>query len=180
MTYLKLAMENFQSTKILAERAMAQLNIEQLHYSPNEESNSIAIIAKHMSGNLTSRFGHFLTTDGEKPDRNRDGEFLGGFQTKEDLLAFWNGGWTVLFETLSTLTELDLNKTVYIRSEPHTVMEAIQRQISHQASHAGQIVYLAKMIKNEKWNTLSIPRGKSNQFNEKMIGDSDKKRETHL
>ena len=172
MTYLKLAMENFQSIKNQAERAMAQLSLEQLHYSPNEESNSIAIIAKHMSGNLKSRFSDFLTTDGEKPDRDRDGEFKGEFETKDDLLDFWNEGWAVLFDTLSKLTQQDLDKNVYIRSEPHNVMQAIQRQIAHQASHSGQIVYLAKMIKNDEWNTLSIPKGKSQQFNERMMGES--------
>jgi hypothetical protein len=168
MTYLKLTIENFRGIKNQAERAMEQLDLEQLQYSPNEESNSIAIIAKHVSGNLKSRFREFLTTDGEKADRNRDGEFEEEFTSKEDLLAFWNSGWDVLFETLSELSEEDLAKTVYIRSEPHKVMEAIQRQVVHQSSHSGQIVYLAKMIKNEEWKTLSIPRGKSEQFNEKM------------
>ncbi|MBT2692007.1 DUF1572 family protein [Bacillus sp. ISL-55] len=177
MSYLKLANENFKSIKVQAERAMEQLNPDQLHFSPNEESNSIAIIAKHMSGNLKSRFRDFLTSDGEKPDRNRDGEFEGTFAAREDLLTHWNDGWTVLFQTLSQLTEQDMGQTVLIRNEPHTAMEAIQRQIVHQATHAGQIVYLAKMIKNEEWKTLSIPKGHSQQFNEKMMGMS-KKEET--
>jgi hypothetical protein len=163
MAYLKIAFENFQSIKNQAERAMSQLSLDQLHYSPNKESNSIAIISKHMSGNLKSRFRDFLTADGEKPDRDRDGEFEGAFHSKEDLLNFWNEGWSVLFETLEKLTEADLARTVYIRSEPHNAMQAIQRQIAHQASHSGQIVYLAKMLKNEEWETLSIPRGKSRQ-----------------
>lgn len=177
MSYLNLAIENFKTIKTQAERAMEQLNIGQLHYLPNEESNSIAIIAKHMSGNLKSRFRDFLTTDGEKPDRNRDGEFEGSYARREDLLSHWNDGWNVLFQTLSELSEVDLSKTVYIRNEPHTAIEAIQRQIVHQATHTGQIVYLAKMIKNEEWNTLSIPKGGSHQFNEKMMG-SPKKEET--
>ncbi|WP_144480967.1 DUF1572 family protein [Cytobacillus oceanisediminis] len=168
MAYLKIAFENFQSIKNQAERAMSQLSLDQLHYSPNKESNSIAIISKHMSGNLKSRFRDFLTADGEKPDRDRDGEFEGAFHSKEDLLNFWNEGWSVLFETLEKLTEGDLARTVYIRSEPHNAMQAIQRQIAHQASHSGQIVYLAKMLKNEEWETLSIPRGKSRQYNESM------------
>lgn len=172
MTYLNLAIEDFQSIKNQAERAMAQMSLEQLHYSPNEESNSIAIIAKHMSGNLKSRFSDFLTSDGEKPNRDRDGEFQGEFETKEDLLAFWNEGWAVLFDTLSKLTQQDLDMTVYVRSEPHNVMQAIQRQITHQANHSGQIVYLAKMIKKKEWEMLSIPKGKSQQFNEKMMGES--------
>ncbi|MBS8264055.1 DUF1572 domain-containing protein [Mesobacillus boroniphilus] len=129
---------------------MEQLDLKQLHYSPNEESNSIAIIANHMSGNLKSRFRDFLTTDGEKPDRNRDGEFEGTFATREDLLSHWDDGWTVLFQTLSQLSEKDMEQTVYIRNEPHTAIKAIQRQIVHQANHAGQIVYLAKMIKKEQ------------------------------
>jgi hypothetical protein len=175
MTYLKLAEDNFSSIKNQAERAMEQLSLEQLHYSPNKESNSIAIITKHMSGNLKSRFRDFLTTDGEKPDRNRDGEFEGTFATREDLLSHWNEGWGVLFQTLTQLKAEDLEQTVFIRNEAHSAMEAIQRQIVHQATHAGQIVYLAKMIKNEHWNTLSIPKGNSRQFNEKMLGNADKK-----
>lgn len=174
MSYLVLATENFKSIKNQAERAMEQLNLEQLHYSPHEETNSIAIIAKHMSGNLKSRFRDFLTTDGEKPDRNRDAEFEGTFATREDLLIHWNDGWNVLFQTLSQLSEKDLEQTVYIRKEPHTAIEAIQRQIVHQATHAGQIVVLAKMIKKEDWNTLSIPKGHSQQFNEKMMEISNK------
>ncbi|WNF25029.1 DUF1572 family protein [Mesobacillus jeotgali] len=170
MDYLKLVTENFKSIKNQSEKAMEQLNLEELHYSASEESNSIAIIAKHMSGNLQSRFREFLTSDGEKPDRNRDGEFEGAFHTKEDLISHWNAGWDVLFQTLSQLSQDDLGKTVYIRNEPHTAIEAIQRQVVHQATHAGQIVYLAKLIKNEEWRTLSIPKGKSQQFNEKMMG----------
>ncbi|MBT2637886.1 MULTISPECIES: DUF1572 family protein [unclassified Bacillus (in: firmicutes)] len=174
MTYLNLATENFKNIKNQSERAMEQLNFQELHYSPNEESNSIAIIAKHMSGNLQSRFRDFLTADGEKPDRNRDGEFEGTFPTREALISHWNAGWTVLFQTLSQLSEEDLDKTVFIRNEPHTAIEAIQRQVVHQATHAGQIVFLAKIIKNEEWNTLSIPKGYSQQFNEKMMGNQNK------
>lgn len=169
MDYLKLATENFKSIKNQSERAMEQLNLEELHYSPNGESNSIAIIAKHMSGNLQSRFRDFLTSDGEKPDRNRDSEFEAAFPTNEALNSHWNAGWDVLFQTLSKLSQDDLDKTVYIRKEPHTAIEAIQRQVVHQATHAGQIVYLAKLIKNEEWSTLSIPKGRSQQFNEKMM-----------
>nr|WP_226641723.1 DUF1572 family protein [Mesobacillus subterraneus] len=174
MGYLKLVTENFKSIKNQSERAMEQLKLEELHYSPTEESNSIAIIAKHMSGNLKSRFRDFLTSDGEKPDRDRDGEFEGAFQTREDLFSHWDAGWNILFQTLSQLSQEDLDKTVYIRNEPHTVIEAIQRQVVHQASHAGQIVYLAKLIKNEEWRTLSIPKGKSRQFNANMMSALNK------
>ncbi|MEH7884990.1 DUF1572 family protein [Bacillus sp. JJ1609] len=166
--YLKLAAENFQSIKKQADRAMEQLDIEELHCAPNAESNSIAVLVKHMSGNLKSRFSDFLTSDGEKPDRNRDGEFNGTYASKTLLLDAWNSGWEVLFNTLAGLKEEDLTKTVFIRSEAHSVMEAIQRQIVHQSSHSGQIVYIAKMIKDEEWTTLSIPRGKSETFNQQM------------
>jgi hypothetical protein len=174
-TYLKLVTENFRSIKHLAEKAMEQLNIEELQISPNQESNSIAIIVKHMSGNLKSRFRDFLSTDGEKPDRNRDGEFEGTYYSKELLLQDWNDGWDVLFRTLSDLREDDLSKTVYIRKEPHSVLEAIQRQIVHQSNHAGQIVYIAKMMKAEQWKSLSIPKGKSEQFNDAMKANINKR-----
>lgn len=167
-TYLKLVIENFQSIKKLADRSMEQLNLDELHYAPNAESNSISVLVRHMSGNLKSRFSEFLISDGEKPDRNRDGEFQGTYESKNQLLEAWESGWDVLFNTLAGLTEADLAKTVFIRSEPHTVIEAIQRQIVHQSSHSGQIVYIAKMIKDVEWNTLSIPRGKSEKFNQQM------------
>lgn len=167
-TYLKLVIENFQSIKKLADRSMEQLNLDELHYAPNAESNSISVLVRHMSGNLKSRFSEFLISDGEKPDRNRDGEFEGTYESKNQLLEAWESGWDVLFNTLAGLTEEDLAKTVFIRSEPHSVIEAIQRQIVHQSSHSGQIVYIAKMIKDVEWNTLSIPRGKSEKFNQQM------------
>jgi hypothetical protein len=167
-TYLNLVTENFITIKKQAERAMEQLTFEQVQYRPNDESNSIAILVKHMSGNLKSRFSDFLTTDGEKPNRNRDGEFEDWFVSIEDMLEYWNSGWNVLFNTLQSLNDQDLNRTVLIRNEPHSVIEAIQRQVVHQSSHAGQIVYIAKMIKDNDWKTLSIPRGQSVQFNEKM------------
>lgn len=167
-SYLMLVTENFQSIKKLADSAMEQLNIDELTYTPNEESNSISVLVRHMSGNLKSRFSDFLTSDGEKPDRNRDGEFVGSYESKHQLIEAWNSGWEVLFNSLSGLKEEDLNKTVLIRNEPHSVMEAIQRQIVHQSSHSGQIVYIAKMIKDKEWTTLSIPRGKSETFNQQM------------
>lgn len=160
---------NFHFMKKLAEGAIEQLNCEELHFAPNVESNSIALLVKHMSGNMLSRFTDFLTTDGEKPNRNRDAEFEGEYNTKEQLLAEWNIGWETLFQTLSELKEEDILKTVFIRGEPHSVMEAIQRQISHYSYHIGQIVYLGKIIKNSDWKTLSIPRGNSKEFNEKMM-----------
>lgn len=168
LNYLKMALEGFKGMKNQAEKAMEQLSFEELRYRPNEGSNSIDIIVRHMSGNLRSRFKDFLTTDGEKPDRNRDGEFEGAFASREQLMETWNAGWEVLFSALSELHEQDLLKTVLIRREPHSVMEAIQRQIIHQSGHVGQIVYLAKLIKDDQWNSLSIPKGKSAEFNKKM------------
>jgi len=150
-----------------AEKAMAQLNDSDLHYQPNAESNSIVIIIKHLAGNMLSRFTNFLTSDGEKPNRNRDNEFIDDFKSREDLMNYWNKGWTCVFSAMENLKEEDLLKTVFIRSEPHTVLRAIQRQIAHYAYHCGQIVFLAKQIKSSDFKTLSIPRGKSNEFTTK-------------
>lgn len=158
--YLKLAKRNFEEMKSQAEKAMDQLSLGELHFAANDESNSIAIIVKHMSGNLRSRFSSFLTTDGEKPDRNRDGEFIGGYESRSALLEDWESGWNMLFETLGGLTDSDLDRTVTIRQEPYSVMSAIQRSVVHSMGHVGQIVYIAKMIKNDSWKTLSIPRAK--------------------
>ncbi len=166
--YLNSVNASLRSMKKLADGAISQLNYEELHYSPNSESNSIALLVKHMSGNMISRFTSFLTSDGEKPDRNRDEEFVGGYHSKESLLQSWNIGWEALFHTISELKDEDIVKTVHIRSEPHLVLEALQRQISHYSYHIGQIVYLGKIIKNDKWSCLSIPRGESNKFTEKM------------
>jgi hypothetical protein len=120
---------------------------------------------KHMAGNMLSRWTDFLTTDGEKKNRNRDGEFIDEFKNHEELLAFWEEGWKCLFDAVETLNIDDLNKTVYIRNEPHSVIEALNRQLSHYAYHTGQIVFLAKLIKSNNWKTLSIPKGKSGDFN---------------
>ena len=166
--YLNLVKQNFKSMKKQAEGAIEQLTFEELHYLPNKESNSIAILVKHISGNMLSRFTSFLTTDGEKTDRNRDSEFEGGYNSKVELIAAWNHGWEILFKALSDLKEEDILKTVYIRSEPHSVMEAIQRQISHYSLHIGQILYIGKLMKNDEWKTLSVPRGKSNQFTQSI------------
>ncbi|OCA88121.1 hypothetical protein A8F94_09890 [Bacillus sp. FJAT-27225] len=164
--FLKIAKESFKGMKAQAERAMDQLSLEELHWAPNPESNSIAILVKHMSGNLKSRFSSFLTEDGEKPDRKRDEEFVGSFKSKEELLQTWNTGWNVLFETLEGMTDDDLARTITIRSEPYSAINAIQRAIVHQSGHVGQIVYIAKMIKHESWKTLSIARGQSEKWTE--------------
>ncbi|PGZ95486.1 hypothetical protein COE51_19845 [Bacillus pseudomycoides] len=167
--YLRCVLKAFQSMKKLGENAMDQLNHEELHICPNEESNSIAIIVKHMCGNMLSRWTDFLTTDGEKITRNRDDEFIGGFSSKAALYQAWDQGWEVLFTTLNSLKEKDLEKTILIRGEAHSVIEAIERQISHYSYHIGQIVYVGKLLKNEKWKCLSVPREKSIEYTEKLI-----------
>jgi hypothetical protein len=152
----------FNNYRNLAEKSFAQLEKEEyFHYQPDEESNSIAILIKHMAGNMISRWTDFLTTDGEKPDRNRDSEFIDGNETKEQLIQFWNKGWKVFMDTLHSLKEEDLMKTVRIRGEELTALQALNRQTAHYAYHVGQIVFLAKHLKNRNWTSLSIPRNKS-------------------
>lgn len=158
--YLHVVIDKFTSLKADAERAMGQLQEQDIHWSMNEDSNSIAVIVQHMSGNMISRWTDFLTSDGEKLDRIRDDEFVDSVRSKDDLLRVWNRGWDVFLNTLRSLTAADLLATVTIRNEPHTVLEAIERQMSHYSYHVGQIVYVAKQIRSEEWSTLSIPRKK--------------------
>ena len=169
--YLNVIQERFQAVKELGDKTIAQLEHEQLHWSYNEDSNSIAVIVKHMSGNMVSRWTDFLTTDGEKQTRNRDDEFYDSLTSKEELIKVWENGWQVFFDTLKELTEEDLLKVVKIRGAQHTVVEAIERQMAHYASHVGQIVYIGKQIKGEEWETLSIPKGQSKAFTEAMLKD---------
>lgn len=158
--YLKSVRARFAEAKLTAERTFAQLSDEQLFWAPNAESNSIAVIIKHMSGNMISRWTDFFETDGEKPTRDRDGEFISGHPTRDELLACWNNGWEVFLGALASITEADLLRTVYIRKQPHSVIEAIERQMYHYSYHIGQIVYLAKQMKDGDWQTLTIPRKK--------------------
>ena len=167
-SYLRDSLAVFRYYKLLAERSMEQLTDEQLATTLDVESNSIAVIVKHITGNMRSRFTEFLTTDGEKPDRCRDLEFEDPPQTRDVLLALWDSGWACLFHSLELLTEDDLVKTVTIRGEPHSVMQAINRQIAHYAYHCGQIVLLAKHLNHAGWKSLSVPRGKSEQFNRRV------------
>lgn len=149
---------------------MEQITDEAFFWQPNPASNSVYLIIKHMSGNMKSRWTDFLTTDGEKPWRNRDDEFEQNEQpTREQILQLWEDGWNCLFDALNPLQESDLAKIMYIRSEPHSVMEGINRQIAHYSSHVGQIIFLCKMLSNDNWKTLSIAKGKSNDFNNKMM-----------
>jgi hypothetical protein len=165
-SYLEDSLELFRYYKALAERAMNQVTDEQLFTALDEESNSIAIVVKHMAGNMRSRWKDFLTTDGEKPDRNRDGEFEDPPQNREALLRLWEDGWKELFAALEPLSDADLAHTVTIRGEPHSVMQAINRQAAHYAYHAGQIVMLAKHFAHERWQSLSVPRNRSAEFNQ--------------
>jgi len=167
-SYLEDSLAVFRYYKKLAERAMEQVSDEQLFAVLDDEMNSIAIIVKHMAGNMRSRWTDFLNTDGEKPDRNRDTEFEGPPQTRQALMALWEDGWNRVFGALEPLTESDMHRTVTIRGEPHSVMQAINRQVAHYAHHIGQIVLLAKHLAHDRWNSLSIPRNRSAEFNRKV------------
>ncbi len=167
--YLAGAAREFRRLKKLADDALAQISGADFFHRPDASSNSVALIVKHVAGNLRSRWTDFLTADGEKPDRHRDREFeIAAGDTREALLHRWEEGWRRVFETLESLAPADLAKTVFIRGEPHSVMEAIQRQLTHNAYHAGQIVFLAKRLRAGEWKTLSIPRGKTEEFNARM------------
>jgi uncharacterized damage-inducible protein DinB len=164
--YLADAIRSFRSYKRLAERALDQVSNDEFFAQIDEESNSLAVIVKHIAGNLRSRWTDFLTTDGEKPDRYRDTEFELIGDTRESLMQYWDTGWQTLFDALQPLSADDLSTTVTIRGEPHTVVEAINRQLTHYAYHVGQIVFLAKHLRSADWKTLSVPRNRSAQFNE--------------
>ncbi|HKW57552.1 MAG TPA: DUF1572 family protein [Candidatus Acidoferrum sp.] len=171
-SYLKDARDLLRYYKHLSERAMEQCPDEDLGAILDGESNSIAILVKHMAGNMRSRWKDFLTTDGEKPDRNRDTEFETPPQTRAELLALWEQGWKYLFDAIEPLTEADLARVVMIRAQPHSVMQAINRQLAHYAHHSGQILLLAKHFavkKTGKWKSLSVPRGQSNEFTAKVV-----------
>lgn len=173
--YLENVFYEFKTMKETGERAMNQIKDEDFFYQPNRDTNSIAIIIRHLSGNMLSRWTDFLTTDGEKEWRKRDEEFEEVFYTdKDDLMDRWDKGWTCVFDAVGSLTPEDLTKTIYIRTEPHTVIGAINRQLTHYSFHIGQIVYMAKYLARENWNSLSIPKGKSKEFNEKLMGKSKK------
>ncbi|RKP55192.1 DUF1572 domain-containing protein [Cohnella endophytica] len=165
---LETSIADFISQKALGDRSLAQLDEAGLNWSPEPESNSVVVIVKHMSGNMVSRWTEFLTSDGEKPNRNRDDEFVDDLESREQLLEIWEQGWSVLFGALEALKPEDLLREVKIRGQAHTVLQAIHRQISHYGYHIGQIVYAAKAYKSEGWQTLSIAKGKSGAFNDRM------------
>jgi Protein of unknown function (DUF1572) len=163
--FLQDAIGEFRKYKGFADKAIAQVSDADFFHQIDPESNSIAIVMKHISGNLRSRWTDFLTTDGEKPDRNRDAEFeREGEDSRESIVARWEAGWRTLFAAVEPLTGDDLKRTVTIRGEPHSVVQAINRQMTHYAGHIGQIVLLAKHFAGARWRTLSIPRGKSRDF----------------
>lgn len=163
-----LFVKRFEYYKSLGDKSFEQLSDEQIFWQYNEESNSIAVIVHHVAGNMLSRWTHFLTEDGEKSWRNRDEEFVNIFKTKDEIIDYWEKGWRCLFEALGQINEENLYNTIYIRGEAHSVMDAVLRQLAHYPYHIGQVVYIAKMIKNEDWKTLSIARNKSQEFNSEM------------
>ena len=181
-SYLKDSLDVFRYYKKLGERAMAQCPDDALFASLHAESNSIAIIVKHMAGNMRSRWTDFLTTDGEKPDRNRDTEFETPPKTRAALMELWERGWKYVFDALEPLGDEDLVRTITIRTEPHSVMQAINRQVAHYSYHVGQIVYVAKHLAGNKWQTLTVPKKKSAEFNARVAAGEASQRwaPTHI
>jgi len=163
--FLKSAIQQFRDYKLLAERTFAQINEADFLYQPNETTNSIAINITHLHGNMLSRWTNFLTEDGEKEWRQRDDEFAIHEYKKEQLLELWGKGWACFFDAVESLKKKDLKKTVYIRQEPLSVIDAINRQLAHYPYHVGQIIHIAKIIKGKNWNNLSIPKGQSQVYN---------------
>jgi hypothetical protein len=164
------ALTAFRSNKGWADKAIAQLPDDKLHFALDANTNSIAVIMKHVAGNLLSRWTDFLTTDGEKPWRNRDDEFVDTFTKREELIAYWDSGWQRLLGSLTALTPDDVARTVTIRGEPHTVPLAIQRSLAHCGYHVGQIILIARILAGDNWTTITIPRGASASFNQRVWG----------
>lgn len=163
-----LFIKRFEYYKSLGDKTFDQLSDEQIFWQYNEESNSIAMIVKHIAANMLSRWTNFLTEDGEKPWRNRDEEFVNTFTTKQEVIDFWEKGWKCFFDALEQITDDNVYATIYIRGEAHSVIDAVFRQLAHYPYHIGQIIYIAKMMKNDDWKTLSIARNKSQEFNSEM------------
>ena len=167
--YLQSVRFEFDRYKTLGDKTFAQLGASDIHWSYSKEDNSIALIVKHMVGNMLSRWTNFLTEDGEKPWRHREREFEAPPESKEDMMVLWEKGWNCLFDALDSIDEDNFEITIKIRNEDHTIVEAVNRQLAHYANHVGQIVLLGKMIKGSDWVSLSIPKGSSEQFNAKMF-----------
>ncbi|SIS73799.1 DUF1572 family protein [Virgibacillus pantothenticus] len=166
--YLQVIKRRFAQIKEQGDGTFEQLDETDIHWTFNEASNSIAVIVKHMRGNMLSRWTNFLTTDGEKSNRHRDQEFINTIQSKQELLTVWNEGWSVLFDALEQISAEDLRKHVKIREQPILVLEAVERQLAHYASHVGQIVYIGKQLKGNEWKSLSIPKGNSAEYLQQM------------
>lgn len=164
----ELFIKRFEYYKTLGDKTFRQLSEDQFFWQYNEESNSIAIIIKHIAGNMLSRWTNFLKEDGEKSWRNRDEEFVNTFQSKDEVLDYWEKGWKCLFDALDQINEENLYSVIFIRNEAHSVIDAVLRQLAHYPYHVGQIIFIAKMIKNQDWETLSIARNKSEDFNNNM------------
>ena len=175
-SYLKDSTDLFHYYKKLGDRGMAQCPDEGLFESLDAESNSLAIIVKHMAGNMRSRWTDFLASDGEKPDRNRDTEFEAPPKTRAELLELWELGWKHVFDALAPLGDADLIRTITIRTEPHSVMQAINRQVAHYSYHVGQIVYLARHFAGDKWQSVTVPKNKSAEFNRRMASGAPAQR----
>jgi Protein of unknown function (DUF1572) len=170
--FLESAKKEFQYYKLLGEKTFSQLTDEQLFNQINSESNSIAMIVKHLWGNMLSRWTEFLTTDGEKEWRKRDEEFENDISTRKELLEKWEEGWHCLFNALNSITDSNLSEVIYIRNQGHTILEAINRQLSHYPHHIGQIVFIGKMLRDKDWNSLSIPKGASKEYNLEKFSQS--------
>jgi hypothetical protein len=175
LNYLLSTIKLFEYYKMLGEKSIEQIPEEKLFWQYNEESNSVVTVVKHLSGNMLSRWTEFLTTDGEKEWRDRDHEFINDINTKEELMELWNMGWKCFLDALIALEAEDLEKIIYIRNQGHTVIEAINRQLAHYPYHIGQIVFIGKMVCNNQWLSLSIPRGNSQNYNENKFAQPKKK-----
>ena len=173
--YLASVRKQLKYYKSLAEKTFSQLSDESLYWQYNAESNSIATIIKHLRGNMLSRWTNFLTSDGEKESRRRDEEFVNDIQSRDELIALWNEGWQCVFDTLDSLLPQDLSKEIFIRAQSYSAMDAINRQLAHYAYHVGQIVFIGKMACSDRWNSLTIPRGKSAEYNAEKFGDKNRK-----
>ncbi|WP_034044868.1 DUF1572 family protein [Wocania ichthyoenteri] len=175
-SYLASIIKQFEYYKSLGDKTLNQLTFEDIQWQSNEGSNSIAIIVKHVAGNMLSRWTNFLSEDGEKEWRQRDKEFIDSFKTSEDLIAAWESGWACLFNAISPLKNDDLERIIYIRNQGHTITEAINRQLAHYSYHIGQMVFLGKLIKGDDWQSLSIPKGNSLKYNEDKFAKEKGKR----
>lgn len=177
--YLDCTRKLFRYYKDLGDKTLAQIQTTQIHDQLSPESNSLAVIVKHLSGNMISRWTNFLEEDGEKSWRNRDEEFRDSIQNKEELWEVWEKGWAVLFQAIDPLSESDMDRLVYIRNEGHTVIEAMNRQLGHYAYHIGQMVFLGRILAGDSWQSLSIPKGESQTFNQEKF-DQEKRRKNFI